>query len=188
MEREQAYELCRKRAFSRWRGPDRYCDCEDIAHDAWLNWLLNQQMHPYPIVDTTIHNWWQRNTLKKRSIARTVQLSDEHGISDDPSGYASANEQIAVTLQLLMLSTQKQSIIHVATLLMQGYTPAEIVVENDYELYFVGNVRAKLHNLMSSSLRSIHKRNHIRQRSEGTIRDRSMRAARRRKYRCKTPT
>lgn len=155
----EAYEFCRRKAHQVWRGPIRHATYEDIAHDAWLNWLSHQEVHPYVIVQTTIASWWQRNYLSKRSIIKTRPLV-ELSCSDDPSGYVSANEQLANVLEAVMKSTTRSDIRHVGELLLQGITAAEILRDNEYSPVFIQNVRKQLHLSMPEDVRNIHKRNH----------------------------
>ena len=138
MDAETAYILCRKRASQRWR--NRWYDWEDVAHDAWLLWLRQPDIHPYVHVTCVISAWLKAMTCTKRK-PRNVQLHHD----DHPIGPILATEFLAKTLQELIDHSTKPAVRHVAKLLCEGYTIREIGDRYDYGNTFLENVRTKVH-------------------------------------------
>jgi len=69
--------LCRKRAFRRWHGLDKYFDYEDIAHIAWVVWFIRcPQIHPYVVTDQIIIGQWRYLKGKCRDCDLCMDIGD----------------------------------------------------------------------------------------------------------------
>lgn len=149
MTNEEAYELCRQHAWhNRWT-PQRHYDYEDVAHDAWIRWHEEHakwDLHPYRYVEQTMQRWWVAARARKRDIFSTGSLDHPAVVRDDPSGPAIVNELLSITLENMLKTTtkHKESVEHVAGLLLQGHMPTEIMAWNDYEYAFLNGIRAKM--------------------------------------------
>jgi hypothetical protein len=146
----EAYDHCRKHAYhNRWT-PQRHYDWEDVANDAWIIWREQHEkwphLHPFRYVEQTMMHWWDMAKASKRGLTTTKQLSYNHRVLDDPSGQAIVNETLSLTLETMLRTTRnhKPAVEHVATLLLEGYMPFEIMASNDYEYAFLNGIRAKM--------------------------------------------
>jgi hypothetical protein len=150
MTSEEAYNHCRKHAYHHRWTPQRLYDWEDVANDAWIRWIEHQKthayIHPFKHVEQAMQYWWTAARAIKRDIFNTGPLDHPSIIHDDPSGQAIVNETLSLTLETMMRTTRdhKGAVEHVASLLLEGYMPTEIMAENDYEYAFLNGIRAKM--------------------------------------------
>lgn len=136
--------MCRRRAFTRCRLPQRYYDPEDLAHESWIEWTRYRHMHPYVVVDSMEVRLWQWIRAKKRILPRHVSMVAD----DDPLGTLCVTDLMATVLEESIRSSRghrKNDFAQAAQLLWQGYHPREVAsLISDDDHHFSQNVRARM--------------------------------------------